>query len=392
MEKKKVYVFFTFAYSIGGTEVYTAGKINYLQKLGWEIFIFCGHSNGHKSIVPGLAQIFKNGNGFGMNFLINNLELPYMVEEAKRTQYLDLMISKLNLSNLEEYDIIIESHIPNTYYWAELLAAKIKARHFPIVLGQFYARPIYKNHLDFFYFKLKRNELVGSKNGLSRLFGKYKNVTDFLIDRPPTVAEQNPIQDIAYPIEKIKKLDWNICHLGRPIKRYVPYVIKGVGELARKYPDKKINFIMIGSLDRIKELLDQTFKELPNVILTPLGSKFPIPRILLSKVDVACAISQSARFLANEDILTICGSDQKIARTPGVLGYDTKEQVYGPGTFSYLEALENVLVKRIYDTKEYTLPKLRPEEEYYENFWTIVKNAAPEKEYYVEGLLQPPKV
>ena len=70
------------------------------------------------------------------------------------------------------------------------------------------------------------------------------------------------------------------------------------------------------------------------------------------------------------------------------MGYDTKEQVHGEGTFSYAEALENVLIKHLYDNQEYQLPKLRPAEEYYENFWTIVEKAAPTKEYYVERLSQ----
>ncbi len=114
----------------------------------------------------------------------------------------------------------------------------------------------------------------------------------------------------------------------------------------------------------------------------------PIPRVLFSKTDVVCAISQSARFAANEGVLTIVGSaiENQVSATPGVLGYDTVEQVHGAGTFSYVEALERVLVKRLYDDKEYSLPKLRPAEEYYEKFGIIVENAAPTKEYYIERL------
>lgn len=244
------------------------------------------------------------------------------------------------------------------------------------------------DNLDFFYFKWKRNELVGTDGALQKLFNGYKNVTKTQIEMPETVREQDAVQDVAFPIERLQKLDWNICHIGRAEKEYVPAVIEGVGELARRHPDKRINFIMVGNAYSRRALLEQTFRGLSNVLVTALGDLVPIPRVLFTKVDVVCAISQSARFAANEDVLTIYGSSHDSKRTPGVLGYDTEEQVYGEGTFSYVEALENVLVKKLYDGKKYSLPKLRPADEYYENFWTIVKNASTVKEYYTARLSQ----
>ena len=41
MEKKKIYIFFTYPIEkIGGTQMYTAGKAKYLEKLGWKVFVF----------------------------------------------------------------------------------------------------------------------------------------------------------------------------------------------------------------------------------------------------------------------------------------------------------------------------------------------------------------
>ena len=205
---------------------------------------------------------------------------------------------------------------------------------------------------------------------------------------PWTVREQDAVQDVAFPIEQVNKLDWNICHIGREDKDYVPFVIEGVGELARRHPDKKIQLIMVGQVNFRLNLIKQTFRDLPNIFVMFLGDMVPIPRILFSKVDVVCAISQSARFAANEGVLTIAGCADNPARTPGVLGYDTKDQVHGEDTFSYVEAFERVLVKRLYDGKKYSLPKLRPAEEYYDKFWTIVRNAAPVKEYYTQRISQ----
>lgn len=390
MTRKKLYIFFTYPISyIGGCQMYTAGKADYLQKRGWQVFVFSGGPRDAESVIPSLTQYIKQGSG--MNFLYTP---PYKFRRQEQGYFLNDMLERLGEISFDEYDIIVESHTDTFAYWAELFASIIGARHFFICCNEFYRSTptlqnrFYRDNLDFFYFKWKRNEVVGDDESINKLFCGYKNVTKTLVEMPWTIREQDPIQDVDFPIEKITKLDWNICHVGRAMKDYVPFVIKGVGELARRHPDKKINFIMIGNADSLQSLLQETFQELPNVFGSLLGDMSPIPRILFSKVDVACGISQSARFVANEGVLTIVATNSDSSRTPGVLGYDTEEQIMGDGTFSYVEALENVLVKKIYAGRQYSLPQLKPAEEYYEKFWTIVNNAAPNKEYFVERLSQ----
>ena len=391
MEKKKLYIFVThYIGDVAGTQMYTAGKVKYLKECGWQIRILCNGPRQTKALMPLLDEYIWDGSG--LNFIMTE---PYKLPKYQQEYFLNLMVQRLNLSPNEYYDIIIESHCDWQAYWAELLAAKIGARHFFIACDEAYRKDHrneasgnrnYESNLDFFYFKWKRNELVGNESVLKKLFNGYKNVAAPLVEMPPTVQEMYPIQDIDFPIEKIKKLDWNICHIGRMAKKYVSHAIKGIGELARRYPDKKINFIMVGSPYDRTELLKQTFQNCPNVFFILLGDMVPIPRNLFSKIDVVCAISQSARFAANEGVLTICGTVDKPDKTSGVLGYDTKEAINGEPIFTYVEALENVLVKRLYDDQEYGLPKIEPAEKAYENFWTIVKNASPVKEYYVKRL------
>ena len=390
MAKQKIYIFVTWAvHTIGGTEMYTAGKAKYLQAHGWKVYVFFNHPHDGKTLIPSLAQYLQSGSG--MQFLYT---LPYKMKKPEQNFWLNLMLQRLELIAGKEYEIIIESHSYILAYWSELLAAKIGARHFCILCDEIssttkdWVRRVTRDNLDFFYFKLKRNELVINDKSFHKLFNGYKNASVPWPNHPKTVREMDPIQDVDFPIEKVAKLDWNICHIGRANKDYVPYVIKGVGELARRHPDKKINLIMVGNTDMLRNLLNQTFQGLTNMFFTLLGDMVPIPRILFSKVDVVCAISQSARFAANEGVLTIVGSAGNPERTPGVLGYDTETQVYGEGTFSYVEALENVLVKKLYDGKKYSLPKLEPADTYYDRFWTIVKNASPVKEYYTERLSQ----
>lgn len=392
MNRKKLYIFVTFDITlVGGTQMYTAGKAKYLQQRGWQVFVLFSFAKApeSKAAIPYLTQYISTGGG--MHFLDIP---PYKLKKYEQNYCLNEMLQRLGKISFDEYDIIIESHADTQAYWSELLAAKIGARHFFICTDEIY-RPIstipnltYGDNLDFFYFKWKRNELIAINTSLRKLFNGYKNITASLIEMPWIVREQDAIQDVDFPIEQVDKLDWNICHIGREDKDYVPFVIEGVAELARRYPNKKIQLIMVGQINLRMELIEQTFCDLPNVYVLLLGDLFPIPRILFSKVDVVCAIAQSALFAANEDVLTICANTDNPSRTPGVLGYDTEEKAFAEGIFSYVEALERVLVRRIYDGKKSTLPKLKPAEEYYDKFWTIINNASSVEEYYTERLSQ----
>lgn len=387
MKRKICIIFKKDIHYIGGVNVYAAGKAQYLQQHGWEVFIFFVGSRKGKAVIPSLTQFIPSGGG--LNFLYPTP--PYKFSKQEQEQYLNEMVERLGKISVGEDEIIIESHADVFVYWAELLAAKIGARHFFFCCEEKYRSlgMTFKDNLDFFYFKWQRNEIVGSDSAFKFLFNGYKNVTSALIKQPWVIREQDPVQDVDFPIEKISRLDWNICHIGREAKAYLPFLITDVGELARRHPDKKINLIMVGNVFKRREFVDKTFSDLPNVSVTYLGAMFPIPRILFSKVDVVCAMAQTALFVANENVLTICGSAVAPRRTPGVLGYDTEDAWYGKGTFSFVDALERVLVKKLYDGKKSTMPKLHPAEEAYEAFWTIVNNAAPVKEYFTERLSQP---
>ena len=393
MEKKKIFVIFTYnIFELGGTQMYTAGKAKYLKENGWEVQVFFpSELNQGVSPIPSLTEYIESGGSCRFMY-----QLPYKYTRSVQEQYLNILVQKFaqrfNLTNFKDCEIIVESHYDRAGYWAELFSAIVGARHFFVCCNEVYRDEIsgryYVDNLDFFYFKWKRNELVGGEATFKKLFNGYKNVTAPKYEMPWTTREADPIQDTNFQIEKIKRLDWNICHVGRIVKDYVPAVIEGVAELARRHPDKTINFIFVGNVFARKDFILKTFNGIENVQLTALGDMVPIPRSLITNVDVVCAISQSARFVANEGTLTVVGSSKEPERTPGVLGYDTVDQVYGAGTFSYVEALENVLVKRLYDGKKYSLPKLAPAEEYYKKFWTIVEKAAPTKEYYTKRLSQ----
>ena len=134
MAKKKLYIFFTYSIrEIGGTQMYTAGKANYLQNRGWQVYVFTKDSREGKSVIPSLTQYIRPGGG--MNFLAMP---PYRLKTFEQDFCLNEMLSRLNLVSGEDYEIIIESHDDKFAYWAELLAAKIGARHFFMCCNEFY--------------------------------------------------------------------------------------------------------------------------------------------------------------------------------------------------------------------------------------------------------------
>lgn len=388
MEKKKLFIFIPHGIvGVAGMELHTAGLIQYLESVNCGIRILTNESRESVPIIPCIRKYYAIGSG--LSFLET---LPYKYKKVEQEYFLNVMVAALHLPNhLDEYDIFIESYSSPRALWAELLAAKLNARHIFIASEENYREPqqCYVENFPFFYFKLTRNEIIGSVATITRLFNGYKNVEGPFINYPEFVREAYPIQDVEYPLfDHIQKLDWNICHIGRP-KDYVPHAIMGVSELAKRHSDKTISFLLIGNANPYIPLIKEKFNGLNNVSIHFSGVLFPIPRIIFSKFKVVLAISQTAMFAANEDALTIVGTADKPDRTSGVLGYDTDNTIYGKPTYTYLEALENIFVKRLYDNKQYQLPKLTPSEEYYKNIWTILDTVTQNDKQYYTSISEP---
>jgi len=85
---------------------------------------------------------------------------PYKLKKFEQNYCLNDMLQRLGQIPFDEYEIIIESHDDVQSYWAELLAAKIGARHFMVCCNEIY-RPTptlpnktYGDNPDFFLFRM----------------------------------------------------------------------------------------------------------------------------------------------------------------------------------------------------------------------------------------------
>ena len=377
----KRYIFFTpDIHVIGGAQMFIATRAKYLEERGWKINIIFGGSNTGECKIPYLTQFVKGG--------IAELEIsPCKMRKARQDEIIDDMLNVLNLDdNVKE--IIIESHDDRQSFWGELLAARIKARHFIVLTNEIYRDSYrrYADNLDFFEFKYKRNEILAPSYRIKRLFDGYKGIVESKVPNILCVSE-GPVQDIDHDaLNLIKNADWNICYIGRAAKQYVPHVIRGVYEFAYKHPQKKIQFIMVGDASCRLKQINETLGRLDNVIVTLLGDLVPIPRKLYSKIDVVIANSGAAFFSAHEGVLTITANEDT-EFTPGVLFYDTDETLFGEERkLTYCEALEKLLIEKAYDNRTFhPIPKLNIEE-MFDNYQLAMEHADKSYEYYDKKL------
>ena len=244
------------------------GMSEYLEKQGWKVFMFTPEPVEMKTTIPALQKYLKAGGN--CPFVVKP---TYKTDPLLQSVYVDMMVKRLeeHCGKLNKYgEIVIESCESIRSSWAELLAEKIGARHIFLATEENFrlSASCYEDNLDFYYFKFKRNELIGYPQNIRNLFNGYKDVNDLVSEETLTyLAEPEPIKDVPkFPVDKVKKLDWNICHIGRTMKAFVKYVITGVGEFARRHPDKKINFMFVGEIiPERQKLLDETFDGVDNV-------------------------------------------------------------------------------------------------------------------------------
>ncbi len=382
---KKYIIFNQDLHSIGGTQMVTAGMANFLEKRGWQVYVFF-HGEPHgKSEIPSLTKYIS---GCGFDEL---LKRPYKVFPDDRERVLDRMIEILQIDSTLENEIVIESHYDIAAYWAELLAERIHARHYFFVCNEDFRgfRLFYFENLNFLYFKYLRHELLCSSVTFEKIFNGYRDVKHdkFLI--PPEidiVREMDAIQDVENSmVDQIEKRDFNIAYMGRAEKIYVPATYKAVAEFARNHPDKKIQFVIVGKLliqERI-DLLQSLFEKLENVSVVQMGNLVPIPRALFKKLDVVIAGAQTAIFCAYENvpvIATIVDSE----KTAGCLYYDVNDAWHGEPKYSFSEMLERVLINREYDARVLNLPDRKPADWHYEKILEIIRKSDQPFEYFTE--------
>lgn len=348
---RKLYIFFTDDIRLmGGIQRYALTKALYMAEKGYEIFMFFdGFSYGKckleelehytKDEIPGLRILPYEYPSFLLNSMLRRI--------------------KKKLGNVDGAEIIIESHSHPAAMWGELLAAQIKAKHMCFLCNEvFYGEgKYYSDRLDFYSFKYDRKELYGiSDSSIENLFGEYRKI-DNSAECRFCAAMGSAVRDVVYAgLDIIKNSDWTIGYVGRANKFYVPEIVKGVVDFSNMYPDKSIQFVIVGETGQYEKLF-KPLMDCGNISVVKLGDLSPIPLKLFSKLDVVIAGSGCAYYSAKAGALTIV-ADARNFKANGLLGYDTTNYIFaedGEKQTDFASAIKSVLIDKSYIGKEFHL-------------------------------------
>ena len=373
---KKYIILTANIHPIGGMQLYSSGKAKYLEKEGWAVSILY---NGNPLDDFQIEDLKKYNDGaFPVLSLRPNYLPSYIVNHTIKK------IKKHISYSVDDY-IYVESHSDLLAIWGELIAKELSAKHVCFNCNEVFrgSNKFYVEYIDFFWYKYLRRELIGlHKDTLSKLFDGYYSVEaseEFVFD----AIEPEPIQDVNMAIE-IDNCDYNIAYLGRTTKGYVPNIIKGVSDFAKKYPQKKINFIIIGDTKPINDFLKEKIGCVKNVILTLTGDLVPIPRKIFSHIDLMIAGAVCAEISAREGVPTLV-ADCENYLCNGVLGYTINNSMYynsDIGQTSFLEGIEQVLVLKIHEHLPYLFPDSPNPDDIFKKHFKFFEDGDNERKYY----------
>lgn len=381
----KKYVFITCDITLlGGIQAYLAGKSKHLIDTGWQVSVFYYSKKNKSCVFPSLDK-FRNGNIAELFYLPNRLNktiIKYTINKMKKAIGYQLGDT-----------VYVESHYDKVAIWGELFAEATQGKHVCLCCNEVFSGKgkYYKDYLDFFKYKYKRNEMAFiSEKSAGALFGRSYSCSD---DTKIFVAAgEDPVQDVMDPqIECIERKDYNIAYIGRANKEGVESVINGVKRFAETNSGS-VNFTFVG--DASKEDIARIKKCLrcnENISLTFTGSLVPIPRRLFSKIDVAIAGSGCARLAAQEGIFTIV-VDARDFMSNGVLGIDTQNTLFreeGEVRESIDRTLERILIDNRYDKDNISIVKMKNNNDYYKEHLYYFKHT--DSNYYPSEKLCYPK-
>ncbi|HBN56210.1 MAG TPA: hypothetical protein DD414_05500 [Lachnospiraceae bacterium] len=377
----KLYIIFTAdIHPIGGMQLYTAGKAGYLEKHGWKVVIFSTGVAGGTCAVSSLNPYVKGGN---MIFEYQPAQLP----ERFCDSVCRMMLSLLPASDLQKDTVYIETHSEVLALWGELLAGRLGARHICFNCNEIFRGKgkHYVENMEYLKFKYHRKELLGlHTDTLKKIFDGYMEVpcdSTFLFD----AVEPDPVQDVESDfVAHLTRLDWNIVYIGRANKGYVGNIIDGVAAFARKHPDKKIQFVMVGDAGCRQRQIREKLLKIQNLKTTLPGDLVPIPRKLYEKTDVVIAGAVCAEISAREHVPTIV-ADCENHLACGVLGHTTMNSMYHEENSTqtdFCEALEDTLVRKTYLKYAYAFPDAIPPDHIFESHFAFFAGASGKKAYY----------
>lgn len=311
----KKYIILGWCGGMGGGHVYTKNKCDAARKAGWNPIVI--HSSSKEVKITDL-KVFQE------NAVIEMSLLPCFYSRSQQERIIMRMVDIIQPKTYDE--LFIESNGTRMAFWAELLARRLQCKHFAFLLEYFFTW--HDEHIAFFLYKLKRNELsVIKRDKLKMLFNNRKDICydDIPIMHPccsNSVDDSEDTLGIDY-----SRYDVIIGNIGRNNKPYVESLGPEILKFALRRSEKKILFLMIGGeADApIAKLQSDLFKDVPNLDYISTGYLYPIPQSVLSHLDLAIGTSGCIGVGVRNGIKTIAYADND-NEPYGLMGYDISER------------------------------------------------------------------
>lgn len=370
----KTYVFITYGIvNIGGAQLYTVSKSEFLKNHGWNPIVISADNDG-EVLLSELTSFKQN--------IISEILIPAHLYSSKKRSDIVLSLKKM-IPQSEK--IIIESNTSTLATWGELLAENTSAKHIVYILNENILCP--KELFTFFVFKLLRRELVGiSPQSLKIFFARYFNLNKSNSYYLLAKNNINQIADYEYSLSSkiITKNRITICIIGRYEKEYISGTIRDIVDFISCNRNITFNILYIGGEEKgkkIRNLIDKSYAKIPNVNLYQLGFLFPIPESIIKIVDISIASAGAVLTMANSGITTIA-IDARDSKPIGVFGISTNKTIFR-GEEPFIE-LKDLLGDIILNRSKYVYhpPKTKTDDNIFESHVDFINQSEPVQNYY----------
>lgn len=309
---------------IGGAELYTLRKAQYLAKLGYVPIIFAS------STEPLLLEEFESFRK--MEFVL--LRYPsFLFSDKIVEREISRMILILEKTVANGKISVIESITVSSSTWAELLARKLSVHSLTYDVN---GSPIKDGvRASFASSKFSRGELLGcSKYSNQKLFANFPEYYDESKNLYVNVPFDNSeiVDDTNGAAISKDPNTLKILTVSRTEKKYLTYLIGEVNKVAQVIPNKTVELTMVLSRRNGKEfsILEKQSLNVPeNMKVSFLGPIVPLTRSIFISHDLFVGGGTAALNAASMGVPTII-NDAYSNRSAGVFGVDIDYFGYAP--------------------------------------------------------------
>lgn len=291
--------------------MYTANKVVFLKKHGWNVHVVPSKEKG-EVLIPVLKEYKEN--------LITDIGFAACFYPMWLKNRVFKKIKKLCDGSDE---VILESQIISSSFFIEEIAEYLGARHIINTLDEQIPVSI-KGQKAFFEYKLMRWEFQNAGEWrLRQIFGKNFKEEYIAFENQMVYSCDNVVSedDVEYSFENA---DYTIVSIGRLDKPYIIPMTEEIKNFADNNSNKSINVIYVGGSfsGSFEDDIQSILSPVENLNCYILGYLYPVPKSIIRIADVAIACANSVNVTADRDVPTIV-VDMNDHMAVGVYGYDT---------------------------------------------------------------------